>query len=62
VHRDAVSTPARKQIVVAWESEASKFLNEWGELLYTYYEGGNGVDEADAIVRMLNDLSMIRSK
>jgi len=62
VHRDAVSTPARKQIVVAWESEASKFLNEWGELLYTYYEGGNSVDEADAIVRMLNDLSMIRSK
>lgn len=57
---DSVRTPARKEIVVAREQEATVWLQKWNQLSYSEYMADNEYDEWDVISRMLIDLKTIR--
>lgn len=60
--KDKVATPSRREVVIAWENEVSKWLTDGGDIskLFGNYQADNKLDEWDVIARMLIDLDFIR--
>lgn len=60
ITRDQVDTPKQAQAIIAWENEATKWIEKGNKLLYTDYWSDLKEDIPLMLAKMMDDLQVIR--